>query len=100
MRATIVYAAQRAALFLVPFVVLMIAQVPWYVSLLVALVFAFCASYIFLRRSRSAALAELQQLRERRSRDDDESVEDAISPAEPADERAADERRNGDATPR
>lgn len=80
MRASIVYAVQRAVLFLAPFAILMIAQVPWYLSLIVALVFAFCASYIFLRRSRDAAVAEFARMRPRASTDDDE--EDAAAGTE------------------
>ena len=41
------YLVVRALLFLVPFTVLMIAAVPWWLSLLVSLAFAFAASIVF-----------------------------------------------------
>lgn len=75
------YLLVRAALFLVPFAVLMIAQVPWWLSLIVALAFAFAASMVFFGTLRDAAAADLQRMREGRRRDgqgpDDADVEDA-----------------------
>lgn len=75
------YLAVRALLFLAPFAVLMIARVPWWLSLIVALAFAFAASVVFFPRLREAAAADLQRMRERRRREgtgpDDRDVEDA-----------------------
>lgn len=75
------YLVVRALLFLVPFAVLMIAQVPWWLSLLVSLAFAFAASIVFFGSLRQQAAADLQRMREGRKRDgagpDDGDIEDA-----------------------
>ena len=75
------YLLVRALLFLVPFAVLMIARVPWWLSLPVSLAFAFAASIVFFGRLRQEAAAELQRMREGRKREgasaDDGDVEDA-----------------------
>lgn len=86
------YLVVRALLFLVPFAVLMIAQVPWLLSLLVSIAFAFAASIVFFGTLRQEAAADLQRMREGRKRDgarpDDGDIEDAaLDTAEPADER-------------
>lgn len=82
------YLAVRALLFLVPFAVLMIAQVPWWLSLLVSLAFAFAASVVFFGNLRQQAAADLQRMREGRKRDGagsgDGDVEDAALDAPPA----------------
>lgn len=74
------YLLVRTALFLVPFAVLMVAQVPWWLSLIVSLAFAFAASIVFFPRLRDEAAADLQRMREGRRRDgagpDDADVED------------------------
>ena len=76
------YLVVRAALFLLPFAVLMIAQVPWWLSLLVSLAFAFAASIVFFPKLRDEAAADLQRMREGRRREgsgpDDADVEDAV----------------------
>lgn len=75
------YLVVRALLFLVPFAILMIAQVPWALSLLVSLAFAFAASIVFFGKLRQEAAADLQRMREGRKRDgagpDDGDIEDA-----------------------
>lgn len=95
MSATIKYTLQRAVLFLAPFAILMIAQVPWYISLVVALVFAFCASYVFLRRSRDAALAEIEQRVPRRHASDEDVEDAARDDAETVDAETADADETG-----
>lgn len=76
------YLVVRALLFVVPFAVLMIARVPWVLSLLVALAFAFAASIVFFGRLRAEAAADLQRMRDGRKRadaaPDDGDVEDAM----------------------
>ncbi|GAA1424939.1 hypothetical protein GCM10009640_22290 [Agrococcus citreus] len=86
------YLVVRALLFLVPFAVLMIAQVPWLLSLLVSIAFAFAASIVFFGKLRQEAAADLQRMREGRKRDgagpDDGDIEDAaLDTAEPFDGR-------------
>lgn len=74
------YLVVRALLFLVPFAILMVAQVPWALSLLVSLAFAFAASIVFFGKLRQEAAADLQRMREGRKRDgagpDDGDIED------------------------
>ncbi|MGC5076773.1 DUF4229 domain-containing protein [Agrococcus sp. DT81.2] len=83
------YLVVRALLFLVPFAVLMIAQVPWWLSLPVSIAFAFAASIVFFGTLRQEAAADLQQMREGRGREgasaDDGEVEDAALDDRPAD---------------
>jgi hypothetical protein len=81
------YLVVRALLFVVPFAVLMVAQVPWWLSLLVSLAFAFAASIVFFGSLRQQAAADLQRMREGRKRDgagpDDGDVEDAANDERP-----------------
>lgn len=98
------YLVVRALLFVVPFSVLMVAGVPWVLSLLVALAFAFAASIVFFAQLRQQAAADLQRMREGRKRDevgpDDGDVEDAVLDGRrerPADGADVAERREGDA---
>ncbi|MCR8671708.1 DUF4229 domain-containing protein [Agrococcus sp. HG114] len=76
------YLVVRAVLFLVPFAALMIADVPWWLSLLVALAFAFAASIVFFAKLRDEAARDLQRMREGRKREgtgpDDADVEDEV----------------------
>lgn len=76
------YLILRAVLFLVPFVILMVAQVPWWLSLVVAIAFAFAASLVFFGKLRDSAAADLQRIREGRRREgagpDDGDIEDAM----------------------
>lgn len=76
------YLLVRALLFLAPFIVLMIAEVPWPLALLVSLAFAFAASIVFFQKLRREAAQDLQRIREGRKRDgaapDDADVEDAV----------------------
>ncbi|WP_413318447.1 DUF4229 domain-containing protein [Agrococcus sp. 1P02AA] len=76
------YLVVRALLFVVPFAVLMIARVPWVLSLVVAIAFAFAASIVFFGRLRAEAAADLQRMRDGRRREDaapdDGDVEDAM----------------------
>ncbi len=86
------YLVVRAALFLVPFALLMIADVPWPISLLVALAFAFAASIVFFGKLRDEAARDLQRMRQGRKREgagpDDADIEDEVLDAGAA--RAAD----------
>lgn len=99
MRAILVYALLRAALFVAPFAILVAAQVEWYVALVIALLFAFAASYVFLRRFKESAVAEIARMRGERSPRDARADEDAEDEALDA-ERAptADADRSADAT--
>lgn len=76
------YLVVRAALFLVPFALLMIADVPWPISLIVALAFAFAASIVFFGKLRDEAARDLQRMRQGRKREgagpDDADIEDRV----------------------
>ena len=85
MRAFVVYALLRAALFIVPFAILVAAQVQWYVALAIALLFAFAASSIFLRRQKQAVSDAIAARRDARGDRADEDVEDDASGSEPVD---------------
>lgn len=82
------YLVVRAALFLVPFALLMIADVPWPISLLVALAFAFAASIVFFGKLREEAARDLQRMRQGRKREgagpDDADIEDEVLDARAA----------------
>jgi hypothetical protein len=99
------YLIVRALLFLLPFAVLMIAQVEWWLALLVSLAFAFAASIVFFPRLREEAAADLQRMREGRKREgsgpDDADIEDAaLHPGEAGHEpnhRSRDEHDDPDA---
>jgi|GEM_PF-2900201 len=92
------YLIARALLFVVPFALLMIAGVPWWLSLLVALAFAFAASIVFFGKLRNEAAADLQRMREGRRRDgaapDDGDVEDAALGDDAADGPEVTDRRD------
>lgn len=55
----------RVLLFAVPFTVLMLVDVPWWLSAAVAALFGLAASSLFLRRPREALARDLQQVRSR-----------------------------------
>ncbi len=74
------YLVVRALLFALPFAVLMVAQVPVWLSLLVSIVFAFAASVVFFPKLRDEAAADLQRMRARkreRAGATDDAAEDA-----------------------
>ncbi|GAA1779309.1 hypothetical protein GCM10009748_10170 [Agromyces lapidis] len=82
------YTAIRVLLFAVPLAVLLIAGVTPWISALVAAVFGFSASLLFLRRPRESMSSELYAARHREkplTREDDEAEDAAIAAAdEPA----------------
>ncbi len=72
------YTLIRITLFAVPFGVLMASGVFWLWSALIATVFSFCASYIFLRRQRETMAEDLSAIRRgRKAPAVDDDVEDA-----------------------
>ncbi|MFC7431301.1 MULTISPECIES: DUF4229 domain-containing protein [unclassified Agrococcus] len=90
MRAILVYALLRAALFVAPFAILVAAQVEWYVALVIALLFAFAASYVFLRRFKESAVAEIARMRgERGERADEDAEDEALDGERATDDRDA-----------
>lgn len=86
------YLVVRALLFALPFAVLMVAQVPWLLSLVVALAFAFAASIVFFPKLRDEAAADLQRMRAARKREragDDVAEDDALDDGDEPDDRDA-----------
>ena len=55
----------RVLLFAVPFAVLMLASVPWWLSAIVAALFGLAASYLFLRKPREELARDLHAARTR-----------------------------------
>lgn len=85
------YTLIRVALFALPFAVLMVAGVHWLWAALIATVFSFCASYIFLHRQRAAMAADLTAIqRGRRSPVADDDAEDAAVDRTPVERRDSD----------
>lgn len=76
------YLIVRALLFIAPFTLLMVAQVPWWLSAIVSVAFAFAASIVFFPKLRNEAAADLQRIRQGRKRDgaapDDADIEDSL----------------------
>lgn len=80
------YTAIRVLLFAVPLAVLLIAGVTPWIAALVAAVFGFSASLLFLRRPRESMSSELYAARHREKplvREDDEAEDAAIAAIEP-----------------
>lgn len=78
------YTVLRLLAFFVPFAVLMLVNVPWYVSAIVAALFGLAFSYIFLRRPREQVATSIYDARHREKplvSADDESEDAAIDDA-------------------
>lgn len=86
------YTALRILLFAVPLAILLIAGVNPWVSTLLAALFGFSASLLFLRRQRESMSSELYAARHREKpvvREDDEAEDAAIDASELAAEKPA-----------
>lgn len=75
----VTYTVLRLLLFIVPLAILLILQVPWWISVPAAALIALPVSYIFLGRSRHAVAIELDSVSKRRrpARTRDSEAEDA-----------------------
>ncbi|WP_127792179.1 DUF4229 domain-containing protein [Agromyces sp. LHK192] len=78
------YSVLRVLLFAVPFAVLMIAGVTWWLSAVVAALFGLAASAVFLRGQRDQVSRDLYAARNRSTEPtaDDEAEDDAIESRE------------------
>lgn len=75
-RRILVYSLIRAALFAVPFIVLMVLNVPWWASAPIAVVIAACISYLFLTRQRNEVAETVAGWRrDGTGQDDDNDIE-------------------------
>lgn len=84
MQAIISYTLWRLGFFFVPFLIMAWAGVPIWLAAAIALVFAFCASYLFLQRQRTAFVEALGRARRgERTVSEDEDIEDAVVDADP-----------------
>ncbi|KQQ92972.1 hypothetical protein ASF62_14430 [Leifsonia sp. Leaf325] len=84
----VTYTVLRLLAFFVPFAVLMLVNVPWYVSAIVAALFGLAFSYIFLRRPREKVATSIYESRHRDKplvNADDESEDAAIDDASTTD---------------
>ncbi len=78
-RPILLYSLLRVVLFAVPFVILMVLGIWWWVSAIVAAIIAACVSYLFLGRQRDAVSETVHGWRQHgTSRDDDNEVENAV----------------------
>jgi len=76
-RRIVVYSIARVALFAVPFILLMMINVWWWVSALTAAVIAACLSYIFLNGQRHEVAEVVESWRSTTHTDTDSDVENA-----------------------
>lgn len=78
-RPILFYSLLRVLLFAVPFVILMLLGVWWWVSAIVAAIVAACLSYLFLGRQRDAVSETVHGWRQGATRrDSDNEVENAV----------------------
>lgn len=78
-RPILLYTILRVLLFVVPFAILMVLGIWWWVSAIAAAIIAACVSYLFLGRQRDAVSERVHAWRQGgTSRDDDNEVENAV----------------------
>ncbi len=76
-RRIVLYSILRVALFAIPFIVLMLLNIWWWVSAIAAAVIAACISYIFLDRQRNDVAEAVAAWRSHSKTDTDNDVENA-----------------------
>lgn len=75
-RRILLYSIIRVVLVAVPFIILMILNVPWWASAIIAVVIAGCLSYLFLSKQRDEVAQTVSGWRRNgTSRDDDNDLE-------------------------
>lgn len=74
-RRIVVYSIVRVALVAIPFAVLMMLGIWWWVSAIIATVIAACASYLFLNRQRDEVAEVVSSWRTNAHSDADSDVE-------------------------
>ncbi len=77
MKPWLAYSLVRLGVFALAFAVLMIANVPWWLSAIIAAVIGLCVGYIFFGRLRDAVALDIVERRARPAGDADSAAEDA-----------------------
>jgi len=73
----VAYSLLRLGVFAVVFALLMIANVPWWLSAIIAAVIGLCVGYIFFGKLRDAVALDIAARRARPAGDADSAAEDA-----------------------
>jgi tetrahydromethanopterin S-methyltransferase subunit C len=73
----LVYSLLRVGVFAVVFAALMLANVPWWLSAVIAAVVGLCVGYIFFGRLRDKVALDIAERRARPAGDADTAAEDA-----------------------
>ena len=77
MKPWLAYSLLRLGVFAVVFALLMLANVPWWLSAVIAAVIGLCVGYIFFGRLRDAVALDIAARRARPAGDADTAAEDA-----------------------
>ena len=81
-RTWILYSVIRVGVFFAVFALLMVYEISWWLSALLAAIISLCISYLFLRRPREKLSQSIHELRhgtgEVVSDNDDDEVEDGV----------------------
>ena len=77
MKPWVAYSLLRLGVFAVVFALLMLANVPWWLSAVIAAVIGLCVGYIFFGRLRDAVALDIAARRARPAGDADTAAEDA-----------------------
>ena len=77
MKPWLAYSLLRLGVFAVVFALLMVANVPWWLSAIIAAVIGLCVGYIFFGKLRDAVALDIAARRARPAGDADTAAEDA-----------------------
>jgi len=73
----VAYSLLRVGVFVVAFAALMLANVPWWLSALIAAIIGLCVGYIFFGELRDRVALDIAERRARPAGDADSTAEDA-----------------------
>ena len=76
MKPWVAYSLVRVGVFALAFALLMVANVPWWLSAIIAAVIGLCVGYIFFGRLRNAVALDIAERRARPAGDADSAAED------------------------
>ena len=77
MKPWVAYSLLRVGVFVVAFAALMLANVPWWLSALIAAIIGLCVGYIFFGGLRDRVALDIAERRARPAGDADSTAEDA-----------------------